>query len=133
MGDAHSPAGPFGEEAVRLLVAVQDWARRSFPEPAAAPGARPSDCQWCPICQLMAVVRGERPDVSERVAEAGTALASALRAVLDVATGAEAGPGAAAAGGPSRRPRPGRPRVQRIDLAEPADPSSQSAGTDERT
>ncbi|WAX58013.1 hypothetical protein M6B22_04400 [Jatrophihabitans cynanchi] len=101
-----SSGGLGGDELGRMLHAVQDWATRTFP-PA---GEHESTCQWCPLCQLMAVLRGERPDVNERVAEAGSAVVSALRNLLD-ATGA---------GGHASEPED-KPRVQRIDLGgEPA-------------
>ena len=105
-------AGSIGDEALRVVSAVQDWARRTFPE---GPAEHRNDCTWCPVCQFLAVLRGERPEVTERVAEAGTALVTALRAFVD-ATGA---PGAAAGAhrhpGESRHEQP-RPRVERIDL-----------------
>jgi hypothetical protein len=99
--------GPLADEALRLLGAVQDWARQNFPAAPAAPDGHgvPSGavCQWCPLCQFMAVLRGERPEVTARVAEAGTAVASALRAVLDAAT--------------TRPSDPPESRVQHIDLS----------------
>lgn len=102
------PAAPFAAEALRVVSAVQDWARASFPEPA-PDGHTGPECQWCPLCQFVAVLRGERPELTERVAEAGAALASAVKAVLDAAAaGPDARPGAS-------RP-PATPRVQRIDL-----------------
>ena len=55
----------------------------------------------------MAVLRGERPEVTERVAEAGAAIATALRSVLDAAaTQRDRG---------TSSPSP-HPAVQRIDL-----------------
>lgn len=110
---AHAGAGPIAEEAVRLIGAVQDWARRSFPEPSAASSdARGSDCQWCPICQFIAVVRGERPELTERVVEAGTAVASAVRAFVEAAAGT---------GRTASEEQPRSPRVQRIDLRDVGD------------
>ncbi len=98
------PASEPGAETLRVLGAVQDWANRVFPE--AAEQHASGTCQWCPICQFVAVLRGDRPEVTERVVEAGTALMSAFRAFVD-ASGTPA---------PEQRPPPG-PRVQRIDLA----------------
>lgn len=106
-------AGPLGDEAMRLISAVQDWARRSFPDSAA--GHSP-ECQWCPLCQFVAVLRGDRPDVTERVAEAGTAVVSALRALVDAATSG-AGASGAGAPGPGAGAEP-EPRVHKIDLGE---------------
>jgi hypothetical protein len=56
--------GPVAEEAARLLEVAGDWARRAVP-------------------QVVAVLRGERPEVTEKVLEAGAAVAAAARAVLD--------------------------------------------------
>jgi hypothetical protein len=70
-----------------------------------------SDCRWCPVCQVAAVVRGDRPEITTALADVLTAAATALRTV-------------AAAGQPAERSAPGstgeqpeRPPVQRIDVA----------------
>ncbi len=70
-----------------------------------------SDCRWCPVCQVAAVVRGERPEITTALADVLTAAATALRTV-------------AAAGQPAEPSRPGSaeeqtgcPPVQRIDVA----------------
>ncbi|HEY3089441.1 MAG TPA: hypothetical protein VGJ59_15445 [Jatrophihabitantaceae bacterium] len=86
--------GAIGDEAVKLLDAVQEWLRREPISEHLATGA--PECTWCPICQFVAVLRGERPDVNERVA----LVVAALRAMFDQAEG-----------------RPAQPqRVQHIDL-----------------
>lgn len=54
------------------------------------------ECTWCPICQFVAVLRGERPDVNEKVA----LVVAALRSMFDQAEGGPAQP----------------QRVQHIDL-----------------
>ena len=69
---------------------------------------RETDCQWCPLCQFVAVLRGDRPEVTERVAEAGTAVLAAVRALVDAAaTGARR-----RTAGRARRLPTGGPRVQ---------------------
>jgi hypothetical protein len=93
---------PLADEAVKLLAAVQDWARQNFP--AGPDGHMGAECQWCPLCQFMSVLRGERPEVTARVAEAGTALVSAFRALMDAAA-------------PDAEDEPPA-RVQHIDLHE---------------
>jgi hypothetical protein len=106
-----SDGGRVGDDTARVLSAVQDWAARTFPESAEQHAS--GTCQWCPICQFVAVLRGERPDVTDRVLEAGTALLSAFRAFMDAtvphADGSQ----------PRTEPDPARPRVQRIDLGKP--------------
>ena len=108
-------AGLIGDEALRVVYAVQDWARRTFPESTAE---HRNDCTWCPLCQFLAVLRGERPEVTERVAEAGTALVNALRAFVDATGASDAAAGAHRHPGESRHAQP-RPRVERIDLRDP--------------
>jgi hypothetical protein len=104
VAEQEDPRVPLADEAVRLIGAVQEWARQTFP--AGRDGHGGPECEWCPLCQFMAVLRGERPEVTERVAEAGTAVASAFRALIDAASSGSAG-------------QPGAQRVQRIDLGEP--------------
>ena len=79
-------AGSLGEEAARLAAAVQDWLR-TLPggEPHAArpdgePGSEaPPECQVCPACQLLRLVRGTRPEVYGHLADAAASLSAALR------------------------------------------------------
>ncbi|MCW2700392.1 MAG: uncharacterized protein JWQ45_1927 [Blastococcus sp.] len=42
-------------------------------------GSHPGDCRWCPVCQVAAVVRGERPELTAALADVLTATAAALR------------------------------------------------------
>ena len=124
---------PLADEAMRLAGAMQDWIRRSAATRHGAatedsPGGdvpHGSDCTWCPVCQFAAVVRGERPDVTERLAEAGTVFLSAMRGVIEAASTATtatmstATSAAAAAASHVRSEDVGdapAPRVQKIDL-----------------
>ena len=107
--DGTEQASPLVGEAVRLFGVVQDWAKQTFPAPPNGHGG--PECQWCPLCQFAAVLRGERPEVTERVAEAGGALLSAMKAFADAAASATPGPA-------KGRPKPGPGRVQPIDLDE---------------
>ncbi|HZE48523.1 MAG TPA: hypothetical protein VE074_03115 [Jatrophihabitantaceae bacterium] len=97
--------GTIGDEAVKLLDAVQDWARRNLGEGAHIATGAP-ECTWCPICQFIAVLRGDRPEISDKIAEATASMVAAVRAVVD-----------AAAASPHGHPAE-QPRVQRIDLGE---------------
>jgi hypothetical protein len=114
------PRDQIGEEVHRLMSAVQDWARRAIAEPAAGhaggPGAATECLPWCPICQFASVLRGEHPEITERLTEAGAALATAVKSIAD-ATLTRAQPAPADAEEPTR-PRPS-PRVQRIHLDDP--------------
>ena len=97
---APGPPGPLGDEAARLVEAVQDWAARALP---ADDGCT---CTWCPVCRGVAVLRGERPEVTERLTEFVSAAASALTALA----------GALSRPAPPPAPPDSPPPVQRIDL-----------------
>jgi hypothetical protein len=101
--DAGASSPPLGEQAGQLLAVVQDWVRRNFE--VAGDAEHAAVCDWCPLCQFVAVLRGDRPEVTERVAAAGTAVTAALRAVLDAATE-----------GPRDSGTDSGPRVHKIDL-----------------
>jgi hypothetical protein len=78
--------GSLGEEAARLAAAVQDWLA-SVPGgaahasgPAGEPGSDPPpECQVCPACQLLRLLRGTRPEVYGHLADAAASLSAALR------------------------------------------------------
>ena len=90
-------AGPVADEAARLAEAAGDWARRAVPE-------------------LAAVLRGDRPEVTGKLVEAGAAVAAAARAVLDTLVRPPAGrPGPDAGPGDQPPTAPG-PRVEPIDV-----------------
>lgn len=104
-----------------LLAALQQWAQKVLPAP---PSGHPGpECQWCPLCQLASVLRGEHPELTDRLAEAGVAVSTAVRALLDQAAARTPGRGSSTPdlgssspdATPSARPQP-RPRVQRIVL-----------------
>lgn len=79
------------EEAAKLFGAVEGWLHtaRGGPAPDEAPddtgeGAHLGpECRVCPICQLVHVVRGSRPELLEHLAEAATHLALALRVGIE--------------------------------------------------
>lgn len=60
-------------------------------EPATGPG---QSCAACPVCAVIAVLRGERPELAVRLAEQAVGLLVVLRAALDE-------------GGPAPTPQPG--------------------------
>lgn len=109
-----SAPGPLGDEARRLVEAAREWAVHAFPLPDEprpdgpgpdGPGPGPAghgspECGWCPLCRTVAALRGDRPEVTERLAEVLTTAAGTLAAVLDTLTrpaapAAEPGPGPA--------------------------------------
>jgi hypothetical protein len=72
------PVGGLGEEAQALVAAARDWVVRTLPEPHSA------ECQWCPVCRTVAVLRD--PDVADRIAGVVTGAAGALASALDSLT-----------------------------------------------
>ncbi|HEY3630009.1 MAG TPA: hypothetical protein VGL21_03880 [Jatrophihabitantaceae bacterium] len=97
------PHGTIGDEAAKLLDAVQDWARRNLGESSHIATGAP-ECQWCPLCQLIMVLRGDRPELTEKITDATASMVAALRTLLDAAT--------------SHAQPAQQPRVQRIDLSD---------------
>jgi hypothetical protein len=85
---------PLAAEATRLLGAVREH-------------VDDGTCRYCPVCLAIGVLRGERPEVAEKLAAAGTALLVALRGAVETppAPSKEAAADGAQSG-----------RVQRIDL-----------------
>lgn len=92
-GGAHAP-GSIGEEAARLAEAVASWARgETGGRTSAAVGQMATGdpvCCICPVCTVITVLRGDRPDVTARLTEAVTGLVSAGQALLETITAAAA-------------------------------------------
>jgi hypothetical protein len=99
-GEGDEPVGSVGEEAVKLLQALQDWAKESGSDYAdasagAASGAASTlrelnehiatgseDCKYCPVCQVIALVRGTSPEVRAHLSSAASSLLQAAAGVL---------------------------------------------------
>ncbi len=109
-------AADWPEQARRLAEILRGalaGAAANVPPPADAP----AECRWCPVCQFVAVLRGERPEVTAALADVLRATADALHTF---AAAAPDGPpaqdaGAAAPEGPGNGDPP--PVVQRIEIA----------------
>ena len=69
-----------GEE---LLAAVQGFWRDNVGEHIATDA---EECRYCPVCQLIAILRGDRPEVTDRLAVLMEAAASAFMAAFRAAT-----------------------------------------------
>ncbi|MGY2067362.1 hypothetical protein [Blastococcus sp. SYSU DS0619] len=108
------------DQARRLADAVRAPAE---PAPGATADEHGSDCRWCPVCQLAAVVRGERPEVTAALADVLTATAAALRALAEPPAEPAAGdapeaPTEATAPTAAEDPPAGeQPTAQRFDIA----------------
>ena len=104
-----------------------DQARRLFdalragPAPTAADdgGGHTPDCRWCPVCQVAAVVRGERPEVTAALADVLAATATALRTFAGDPAPRESGSEATDGDDPATDDpaTDDPPAVQRIDIA----------------
>lgn len=106
--------GGSADELNALLTTITQWAQRAMPAP---PSGHPGpECQWCPLCQLASALRGEYPELTDRLAEAGAAVSGAVRALLESAppfgeaSGAPVATEPPVTAQPPRRPRP-RPRI----------------------
>ena len=88
---------------------------RGTADPAEEP-AHGADCRWCPICQVAAVVRGERPEVTAALADLLTTTAAALRAFAEAPAQPPAQPSAQFPW-PDDEPGDPPPEVQRIEIA----------------
>jgi hypothetical protein len=122
-----SNVGSVGEEAALLIDAAQVWIRRAAAEMKAAPIATGTpECAWCPLCQVVSMLRSAAPDAATKLGEVQLALSGLLRALADAMNRAEGhghgSSGDSTASG-SARGNPGREassatsgRVLRIDL-----------------
>ncbi len=73
--------GPLEDEAAKLAEALQYWASQHL-LPMAQEFGGSEECQVCPVCRFMALVRGERPDVMAHLSDAAGALAAAFAAAV---------------------------------------------------
>jgi len=84
--------------------------------PAAGAADRPAECHWCPLCQVIAVLRGERPEVTAVLADVLRATADALHAFAAAPDGPR--PAQPATGDETAAPVGDPPPVvQRIEIA----------------
>lgn len=102
---AGEPVGSVGEEAAKLLGALSGWARdqgadlgqgvggagqslgdaaRRVDEHLATGGA---DCRWCPVCQVVGMVRQTSPEVRGHLSAAAGSLVQAVAALLATSPG----------------------------------------------
>ncbi|MGW4114533.1 hypothetical protein ACWEFJ_26970 [Actinosynnema sp. NPDC004786] len=119
------------EELRLLLDAAAERAQPWLHRVAAAEGDHDTRaCGWCPLCNAVALARGDRSELAAKAAEHVAGLIAVLRAALaEPAPGPSAGAGTAGAGtagagtsdpgtsGVDGEPgRPAKPRVQHIPV-----------------
>ena len=98
--DEKEPVGSLGEEAIKLMAALQGWARESGGDYAnaaadAAAGATSAmhsvnehiatgskDCQYCPVCQVISAARGISPEVKQHLSSAASSFMQALASAM---------------------------------------------------
>lgn len=94
MSNEREPVGSVGEEAVKLLKVLQDWAQESGRD-AEATGAGSmfetinehiatggEECKYCPLCRVISAVREVSPEVKQHLSSAATSLLSAATAAM---------------------------------------------------
>ena len=80
--------GSASEEAARLLAAVQDWARTRFDSEHLATGG--TECQVCPVCQGIALLRQVKPETAEHLLDAVASFVAAVKSAVSTPAPAEA-------------------------------------------
>ncbi|HEX2902540.1 MAG TPA: hypothetical protein VHO01_03715 [Jatrophihabitans sp.] len=118
--------GPLADEWALLLAAAQQWLHRTVLDPSTARIATGDQaCCWCPVCQLIGAVRGERPELIERWDEVQSAVAKLVRSAAETAASAaghadsarDAAARESAGQEPEQQAAGQRSRLERIDLS----------------
>ena len=98
--------GSAAEEAAKLFAAMEDWARQKaghlIDEEHVATGS--PECQMCPVCQGIGVLRHVRPEAVEHFLDAAASFVAALKTAVTTPP----------PDGAPNRPAP----VQHIDIGE---------------
>ena len=76
--------GSAAEEAARLLGAMQDWAKTRFDSEHLATGG--AECQVCPVCQGIALLRQVKPETAEHLLDAAASFVAALKSAVAAPT-----------------------------------------------
>jgi hypothetical protein len=100
------PDSPLVDQLAGLMADAQKWVGRMAEEHQIATGAK--ECVNCPVCRLIAVLRGDHPELTDRAVDLMATVVTAMRTMFEQA------------------PTPGQdpaepPRVQRIVLDRPDD------------
>ena len=98
MADPLADPGPLGEEAARLVEALEAWARTAAGGIGDRVATGSAECQLCPWCRLLGALRTTQPETFSHLLDAVGSLTAALRSTLD-----------------AHQHRPARP-VEHIDL-----------------
>jgi hypothetical protein len=82
-GYDHSTHGPLAEEAAKLAETLSKWASSGFAHSLLNGVGESAECKVCPLCQLIRLAQGSRPEVFEHLADASASLLAALRAAVE--------------------------------------------------
>jgi hypothetical protein len=120
------------DQARRLLDALRGEAGDAVPAEGAASQTHAADCRRCPICQLAAVVRGERPEVTAALADVLTTTAAALRAFAADGSAPTAGAGdASPSAGPASAAPASDASASAASAGDASEPAAAEAAADE--
>lgn len=123
---AGAPLGGPAEEARRLVEALGDWAATRLGPVDEHLATGSAECRVCPLCQVIAALRGDRSEVLSRVGDAWTAFLGVLfelprpaapaspATAAPAAAAAKVGPDAGSGGGTDVSPDGGPDREQPI-------------------
>ena len=75
--------GPLAEEAAKLAEALSGWVSAGFTSPLLDGAGESPECRLCPVCQLLRLAQGARPEVFEHLADASASLMAAVRAAIE--------------------------------------------------
>jgi hypothetical protein len=75
--------GPLADEAAKLVEAIGEWARGAAGGISLSAVGEGAECQVCPFCQLMALVRRTNPETFGHLADASASMIAALRTVVE--------------------------------------------------
>ena len=82
--------GSITEEAARFFAAIESWVRdaaggagTAFAAADAHIATGAAECQLCPVCRLLALLRNTKPEVFEHLTDATVSFLAALRAAAD--------------------------------------------------
>jgi hypothetical protein len=102
---SQEPVGSVGEEAAKLLGALSEWARDQGDDYAGSAAEAAGtfahavqdvsehiatggeDCRYCPVCQVIHVVRNTSPEVRTHLSVAASSLMHAAAGLLATQTG----------------------------------------------
>lgn len=100
-----SDVGGAAEEAVKLFAAMEDWARKKaghvLDDEHVATGS--AECQMCPVCQGIGVLRHVKPEAVEHLLDAAASFVAALKTTVTP---------------PTTAPSHSQSRVQHISVSE---------------